>query len=295
MSGSYELTVACAQLAPRIGDLERNRAQADAAVARAAAAGASLVVLPELCTSGYVFADAAEARRLAEPVDGPTVDGWRELAAREQLVIVGGLCELDRDGALRNSAVVIDKGELCAVHRKAHLWDREQLFFKAGDCAPPVVQTGFGRVGVAVCYDAFFPEVMRMLALAGADVITVPMNSPLFGLPLEPLAADVVLASAAAQVSRVVVAQADRSGTERGVEWSGASVIVDIDGRVLTQPARGEALILARVDLARARDKAFGARNDVLRDRRPELYGPIATRAVDDGAVLRSSAHAGVG
>ena len=74
-----------------------------------------------------------------------------------------------------------------------------------------------------------------------------------------------------------------------------ASVIVDIDGRVLTQPARGEALILARVDLARARDKAFGARNDVLRDRRPELYGPIATRAVDDGAVLRSSAHAGVG
>ncbi len=294
MSGSCELTIACAQLAPRIGDLQSNRAQAQAAVARAAAAGASLVVLPELCTSGYVFADEAEARRLAEPVDGPTVRGWRALAARDQLVIIGGMCELDADGALRNSAVVIDKGELRAVHRKAHLWDREQLFFRAGDCAPPVVPTSCGRVGVAVCYDAFFPEVMRMLALAGADVIAVPMNSPLFGVPLEPLAADVLLASAAAQVNRVCVAQADRSGTERGVEWTGASVIVDVDGRLLTEPAGGEALLLARVDLARARDKTFGARNDVLRDRRPELYSRIAPEAVDDGAMRRPAAHAGV-
>ena len=269
--------------------------QADAAVARAAATGASLVVLPELCTSGYVFADEAEARRVAEPIDGPTVRRWRDLAAREQLVIVGGLCELDADGALRNSAVVIDNGELSAVHRKAHLWDREQLFFTAGDCAPPVVQTSVGRVGVAVCYDAFFPEVMRMLALARVDVITLPMSSPLFGVPLEPLAADLLLACAAAQVNRVCVAQADRSGTERGVEWTGASVIVDADGRLLTPPAVGEVLLTATVDLARARDKAFGARNDVFGDRRPELYSKIARTAVDDGGVRQSSAHACVG
>jgi predicted amidohydrolase len=287
MSGSCEsrageVTIACAQLAPRIGDLESNRAQADAAIARAVAAGASLVVLPELCTSGYVFADEAEARRLAERADGPTVQGWRALAAREQLVIVAGLCELDADGALRNSAVVIDAGELRAVHRKAHLWDREQLFFKPGDCAPPVVQTTLGRVGLAICYDAFFPEVMRMLTLAEADVIAVPMNSPVLGRPLEPLPADLVRASACAEINRVYVAQADRTGIERGVEWVGASAIVDVDGRLLTERATGEAVLIAKVDLARARDKGLGERNDVLRDRRPELYQQAATTTLTE-------------
>ena len=110
---------------------------------------------------------------------------------------------------------------MCAVHRKAHLWDREKLFFVAGICAPPVVQTASGRVGVAVCYDAFFPEVMRMLGLAGADVITVPMNSPVFGAAAGAARRRPGPRCAGAQVSRVVVAQADRSGTERGVEWSG--------------------------------------------------------------------------
>jgi 5-aminopentanamidase len=272
---SRDLVIACVQFAPRIGELESNRGRSTEAIARAARDGASLVVLPELTTSGYVFADAGEAQRLAEPVDGLAVQAWRALAAREHLVIVAGLCELDEDGMVRNSAVVIDSGELCAVHRKAHLWDREQLFFRPGDCAPPVVETTVGRVGVAVCYDALFPEVMRMLALAGADVIAVPMNSPLFGTPLEPLPADLITASAAAMVNRVFVAQADRTGTERGVEWAGASVIVDVDGRLLTQQAGGEAILMAQVDLALARDKTFGERNDVLADRRPELYHQI--------------------
>src|SRR5262249_21356284 len=138
-----------------------------------------------------------------------------------------------------------------------------------------------------------FPEVTRMLALAGAEVITVPMNSPVFGPPLEPLAADLLLASAAAQINRVYVAQADRTGTERGVKWAGATVIVDVDGRLQTQQAGGEALVVAKVDLSRARDKTFGERNDVLGDRRPELYKKIAATAVEEGAVPTSALHAG--
>jgi predicted amidohydrolase len=273
---SGEAVIACVQFAPRIGDLAGNRERSTEAIARAAADGASIVVLPELSTSGYVFADVDEARRLAEPVDGPAVSAWREVSARNRLVVVGGLCELDGDGLVRNSAVVIDSGELCAVYRKAHLWDREVLWFTQGDCAPPVLETSVGRVGVAVCYDAFFPEVMRTLALAGADVIAVPMNSPSFGTPLEPLPADLITASAAAHINRVFVAQADRTGTERGVDWVGASVIVDPDGRLLTAQAAGEAILTATVDLARAREKTFGDRNDVLGDRRPELYDELA-------------------
>jgi 5-aminopentanamidase len=277
MPGSSELTIAVAQLAPRIGDLDGNRQRAATAIAAAADAGATVVVLPELCNSGYVFADAREARALAEPVDGPSVERWRELAGDHGLVIVAGLCQLDDDGAVRNSAVVIDRGELLAVHRKSHLWDREKLCFVPGSVPPPMVQTSAGRIGVAVCYDAFFPEVMRMLSLAGADIIAVPMNAPVLAPPLEPLVADLITASASAQVNRVYVAQADRTGTERGVEWVGASVIVDPDGRMLTEKAPGEALLTATIDLARARDKAFGERNDVLGDRRPELYSRAAT------------------
>jgi 5-aminopentanamidase len=274
MRGSSEptATLAVAQLAPRIGDLEGNRERAAAAIIEAARAGADLVVLPELCTSGYVFADAREARSLAEPVNGPSVRRWRALADEHKLTVVAGLCELDDDGLVRNSAVVIDAGELRAVYRKSHLWDREKLCFEPGSSPPPVVETKSGFVGVAVCYDAFFPELMRMLSVAGADVIAVPMNAPVLAPPLEPLPADLITACASAQVNRVFVAQADRTGTERGVDWVGASVIVDPDGRMLTAKAPGEALLTATVELSRARDKAFGERNDVLRDRRPELY-----------------------
>jgi predicted amidohydrolase len=283
--GSSELTVtlAVAQLAPRIGELEHNRDRAAAAIVDAANAGANLVVLPELCNSGYVFADAQEARSLAEPVSGPSVQQWRALAERCDVAVVAGLCELDDDGVVRNSAVVIDAGELRAVYRKSHLWDREKLCFEPGGAPPPVVETKAGLVGVAVCYDAFFPEMMRMLSVAGADVIAVPMNAPVLAPPLEPLVADLITACASAQINRVYVAQADRTGTERGVDWVGASVIVDPDGRMLTEKASGEALLTATVDLARARDKAFSERNDVLADRRPELYGRPA-QLVERGA-----------
>ncbi len=119
------MKLSCAQLWPRIGELESNRRRAASAVSAAAADGAALIVLPELCVSGYVFRDAAEARELAEPIDGPTVEGWREQSVRDEIAIVGGVCELDDDDLLRNSAVLIEAGELLAVYRKIHLWDRE--------------------------------------------------------------------------------------------------------------------------------------------------------------------------
>ena len=229
-------------------------------------------MLPELCITGYAFTDESEARELGEPADGPTLAQWRALAADHHVVIVGGFCELDAERAPRNSALIVDHDGCSRVYRKAHLWDREQLMFVAGTEPPPVIETSAGRVGIAICYDAFFPEVMRGLALAGADVIAVPMNSPLLDPPAEPLAVEVVLALAAAHVNRVYVAQADRSGPERGIAWANASVICDPDGRLLAGPVTGTAVLCATCDLQRARDKALGPRNDVLADRRPHLY-----------------------
>lgn len=252
--------------------MDGNRDRAAEAIERAARTDADLVVLPELCITGYGFADESEARELGEPAEGPTLAQWRELAAAHRMVIIGGFCELDAEGSPRNSALIVDQDGSSRVYRKTHLWDREQLIFLPGTNPPPVVQTSAGRIGIAICYDAFFPEVMRGLSLAGADVIAVPMNSPATEEPTAPLAVEVVLALAAAHVNRVYVAQADRTGRERGVDWANASVICDPDGRLQAGPTEGPCVLSATCDIGRARDKALGRRNDVLADRRPHLY-----------------------
>jgi 5-aminopentanamidase len=269
------VTVACAQLAPALGDLAGNRERAREAVRAAAAEGAALVVLPELCTSGYVFEAPDEARTSGlRPSD--VAEDWSGHGA----IVVGGFAEAAPDGTLFNSAAVVTPaGELLAVYRKTHLWDRESLFFEPGSEFPPVVETPLGRIGLCVCYDLSFPEVPRGIALAGADLIAIPTNFPREeqanpgGLPVE-----LAVTIAAAHMSRVFVAVCDRAGTERGVEWVGATAIVDERGHVLGGPV-GEAIetIFAECDLARARDKAWNERNDVFGDRRPELYVPEPT------------------
>ncbi len=148
--------------------------------------------------------------------------------------------------------------------------------FTPGDDPPPVVETSLARVGVGICYDSQFPEAMRMLALAGAEVIAVPTNNPVVGPQLEPLPGELLLASTTAMVNRVYVAQADRTGLERGVEWVGATAIAAPTGRLLTQRLSGEGQVSADIDPALARDKQLGERNDALSDRRPELYGALA-------------------
>jgi predicted amidohydrolase len=271
--------VACCQIAPQIGDLEANRSRAARAVEAAAAEGARVVVLPELCSSGYVFRDAAEARALAEPDDGPTTTGWAELARRHDLVIIGGFCEVDVDGVLRNSAALVDASGVRAVYRKAHLWDRESEVFTAGDDPPPVVSTDAGRIAVMVCYDLEFPEWVRLPALAGAQLLAGPANWPAVPFAPDQHPGEVVRVQANACVNRMFVAGCDRHGPERGVEWIGGSVIADPDGARIAGPPPdgGEALLLAECDLSVADDKRVSPHNDVLGDRRPELYGPVAS------------------
>jgi len=270
--------VAVAQLAITVAEPDANRQAAADAVAEAAAAGARLVVLPELCDSGYVFdpADpAAEARGLAAPVAGHvTLRQWRELAARHRLVIVGGFCELGADGRLYNSAALVDASGTRAVYRKVHLWDKEKLVFTPGDAAPPVVDTDIGRVAVMICYDLEFPEWGRLAALDGADLVAAPVNWPAYSWPAGERPAEVVKAQAAAATNGVFVAVADRCRTERGVSWISGSLIAGPDGYLLAGPVLADqpAVLTAACDLPRARDKSLSGDNDLLADRRPELY-----------------------
>jgi len=275
--------VACVQIAPSVEDPRGNRSLTRDAVREGVSAGARLVVLPELSTSGYVFESADEARSAAEPADGPTLSGWTEEAARGEAVVVGGFCELGDDGLLYNSAAIVDGGGVLAVYRKLHLWDREQLVFEPGREPAPVVETRAGRIGVGVCYDINFPEVARGLALAGADLIALPTNFPRFPRPEGERPMEVTLAMATAHLNHVFVAVCDRTGTERGVDWVGGSVVCDEWGWVLAGPPEGfgPGLVVADCDLARARAKAWNERNDVLGDRRPELYRLGESAAVD--------------
>jgi predicted amidohydrolase len=273
------VVVACCQLAPRIGDADANRALAHDAIIDAADRGAQVVVLPELVNSGYVFEGLHEALGLAEPLDGPTVSDWAALASERELVVVGGLCERELEGAtLRNTAVIVDPSGLRAAYRKAHLWDREGHVFCAGDRPPPVVDTLYGRIGVVVCYDLEFPEWMRLPALAGSELVCAPVNWPREPRPPGERPQEVVRVQASASVNRMFIAVADRVGRERGVDWVGGSVIVDPAGFPVAGPAGDEetVTVLASCELAQAREKRISPHNDVLADRRPELYARVA-------------------
>ena len=307
---SSPVTIAVAQLAITIGEPDANRQAAAGAVAEAAAAGARLVVLPELCDSGYVFgADAdkayadrasaeaysdrasAEARGLASRVgDSVTLRQWRALAVAHQVVIVGGFCELGGDDRLYNSAALVDASGTRAVYRKAHLWDKEKLVFTPGDAQPPLVDLDFGRIAVMICYDLEFPEWVRLAALAGADLIAAPVNWPAASWPAGERPAEVIKAQAAAATNGVFVAVADRSRTERGVDWISGSVIVGPGGYPLAGPVLADrpAVLTAPCDLMRARDKSLDGDNDLLADRRPALYQRTPHR---DQRVDAANAH----
>ena len=273
--------VAVAQLAVAVGDPEANREAARAAVAQAALAGARLIVLPELSDSGYVFADAAEARSLASPAaaSGVTLREWHSLAARHDLTIAGGFCELGPDGKLYNSAAIVDASGTRAVYRKAHLWDTEKKIFASGDGPPPVVELPFGNVGLMICYDLEFPEWVRLAALSGADLIAAPVNWPASASPAPPgeRSGEVVSAQAAAWANGVFIAVADRCKNERGVEWVGGSVIIRRGGYPAAGPlcADRTAVLTAAIDLRLARDKRVSELNDLFTDRRPDLYARL--------------------
>jgi predicted amidohydrolase len=277
------VVVACCQLAPVLGDPAANRELAAAAISEAAGQGAAIVVLPELMSSGYVFESKAEAAACAEPADGETVGVWARLAADHGIVIVGGFCEA-AGGDVSNSAALVDRSGLCGVYRKAHLWDNERRWFSAGSTAPPAVETEFGRIGMMICYDLEFPEWVRLPALDGAQLLCAPANWPDSPRPAGERPAEVVRVQAGAAVNRVFIAACDRTGEERGVDWVGGSVIVDVDGWPLASAFRATGsvsdTIYAACQLGDAMNKKIGASNNVQTDRRPELYGRICERGV---------------
>lgn len=276
--------VVCQQLAPRTGELAANCELTVQAVREAVAAGAELVVLPELATSGYSFASREEAFSVAITSTHALFQDWAAEIAKHGAFVVVGFCEAGDDGLLYNSAALVDGSGIVSVYRKTHLWDGEKLIFQPGDQAPPVIETPFGPIGILICYDLEFPELMRSLALRGADLIVAPSNWPLVYRPKGERPHEVVAAMAAARGNHVFVACCDRTGEERGVRWTGGTTLIDESGWIVAV-VDGPGMAIADLDLGQARKKSLGPRNDALGDRRPELYGELTAREEADARV----------
>jgi N-carbamoylputrescine amidase len=281
------ITLACIQWEPRVGEKEANVARSLALISQAAEKGARLIVLPELCNSGYVFASRQEAFGLAETVpDGPTTKAWAEAARRHGAVIVAGICERAGD-ALYNSAAIVGPDGFIGTYRKVHLWGEENLFFEPGDLGIRVWKTPFGRMSVAICYDGWFPETYRLAALQGADILCVPTNwVPMPEQPGNMLAMANILAMSGAHSNSMYVAAADRVGVERGQPFLGRSIIISHTGFPLAGPASadGEEILCAEVNLSDARRKrVLNSFNQPLRDRRIDVYGEMLGSDVKRG------------
>ena len=268
--------VACVQMRPEVGAKDDNVSKSIERIRAAAEGGARLVVLPELCNSGYNFNDADEARALAEPVpNGPTSQVWMDLARDLDLHIVAGINEIEGD-ALYNSSVVIGPSGHLATYRKVHLWYKENLFFKPGNLGFPVVETPVGNIGTFICYDTWFPESYRLCAVQGADIVCLPTNwVPINGQDPNREAMANILCMASAHSNGVFVAAADRVGEERGQPFIGQSLIVNYTGWPIGGPASsdGEEIIYGDCNLDEARrNRVWNEHNRVLHDRRNDVY-----------------------
>jgi len=267
---STMVRIACCQIDPTIGDLAVNAEVIEAQIRDAVNVGADVIVLPELATSGYMFAAADEARTVALTPADPAFAKWSAVAGNS--IVIGGFCELGDDATLYNSAVVVDADGVVATYRKTHLWDREKLIFTPGDELPPVVKSKHGAIAVMVCYDLEFGELTRRVALDGAELIVAPVNWPLFPRPEGEHPGEVITAMSTARTNKVAIACCDRAGVERGQQWTEGTAIIDPDGWVIASAGPGTAMAVADVDLAATHDKTLTELVDLFADRRVDLY-----------------------
>jgi len=261
---------AAIQFEPTLGDLAGNMEKLLAMCEEAAAAGAKLIVLPEMATTGYCWHDRAEVAPFVEPIPGPTTDAFQRICARHDARIVVGMAEVVEDtGVYYNSAALVGPAGVEGLYRKTHSYISEPKWAKDGDLGLPVFETPIGRIGIAICMDAAYPETTRVPALRGADVIAFPTNWLSEKAPSPSWWARAV-------ESGVYLIAANRYGVERGVQFDGGSCIVEPDGAIAGAIDHGDGILYGEIDLDRARDKRPGACPlDLLAARRPDAYGDL--------------------
>jgi predicted amidohydrolase len=257
-----KITVACGQFAPEPQG-PRNAARISAMARDAAARGAALLVLPELCLCGYL--EPGRAREAAVDPDGEELRGLGETARKNGIALCLGFAERSAEGALFNSMACLGRdGRLLSVYRKVHLWTTEKGWARPGSVFQGFDMHGL-RAGMWICYDTRFPEAVRSLALDGVTLGVV--GSAWFG-PAEEWE---LALRARALDNGIFAAGAAVQGSFGAQPFHGESMIVDPHGRVLARAPEGrEEIIFAEYDDAAV--ASFRARLPLLDHRRPETY-----------------------
>jgi len=279
------LVVAAVQMA-MTDDIATNVATAERLVRQAASRGARLIQIPELFEGHYFCTDQlAEHMSRARPLEGhPTIAHFARLAAELGVVLPVSFFERANNAAFNSVAIIDADGTVLGVYRKSHIPDgpgySEKYYFNPGDTGFRVWDTKVGRIGLAICWDQWFPEAARVLALRGAEVILYP--TAIGSEPHDPTYDSsrhwqrVMQGHAGANLVPVVAA--NRVGVETGrqhtLTFYGTSFIAGPTGEVIVEADRtSESVITAEFDL----DAVAALRHSwgVFRDRRPELYEPI--------------------
>ena len=277
------MRLALAQIASS-EDRNKNLERVIESMVQAAQEGADLIAFPEVVLDRFFPAERgdvacgssncrAAAHALAEPIPGPTVERLQEKAAEHGLVTVFNLYERADGTRFYDSSPVIDAdGRLLGTTRMVHITDyeafHEQDYYDPGDRGAPVYETRAGKIGVAICYDRHYPEYMRALAVAGADLVVIPQAGAVGEWPEGLFEAEV---RAAAFQNGYFAALCNRVGVEEKITFAGESFVSDPDGHILSRgKTLEEDLVIVDIDLARC-DESSG-RQLFMRDRRPELY-----------------------
>jgi predicted amidohydrolase len=258
------MKIGYAQFAPALGDVQATIQEIDRQMPLCT--GADLIVLPELCNSGYNFESHQQAWETSESIGQSVFIQYLEgLCQQHDCHIVSGFNERDA-GRLYNSAVLVGPQGYVGQYRKLHLFMNEKDHFEPGDVGLPVYDIGWCKVGMLVCFDWIFPEAWRVLALRGADVICHPSNLVLPGLAQQAIPIH-------ALTNRLYIVTANRIGTEGDLTFTGLSTIASPKGKVLAQASPTEEQVcLAEADINLARDKHVTTRNHLFADRRPQEY-----------------------
>jgi N-carbamoylputrescine amidase len=256
-------------------DREDNLARGLEALEEAAASGAELVCYAELAFEPFYPQRPAEEdpMGLAQEVPGPVTEAFAERAAEFGVVVILNLFERDGERCFDCSPVIDADGSLLGRARMVHITDyscfHEQGYYAPGDTGAPVFDAKVGRVGVSICYDRHYPEYMRALALAGAELVVVPQAGAVGEWPEGLYEAELRVA---AFQNGYFTALCNRVGREECLDFAGESFVCGPDGMVLARAPQGEDHILyADIDLTEVEESH--ARKLFLRDRRPELYG----------------------
>ncbi|MDP8241871.1 MAG: nitrilase-related carbon-nitrogen hydrolase [Candidatus Celaenobacter antarcticus] len=227
-----------------------------------------LVVLPELCTSGYSFNSKNEMEPLSSTADGRIPDFFKHIAEREDTALVAGFLEKDGN-QFYNSQIFIDPSGTQTIYRKIHLFLNEKDLFEAGNSGFKIAKYDDASLGLMVCFDWIFPESARTLSVMGADILCHSANLVL------PFCQKAMITRSIE--NHVYTITSNRVGTERrgdqALTFTGMSQITDPQGNILAQANEVEEVLIAvDIDHTTAKNKMITEKNHLFEDRRKEFY-----------------------